>query len=104
MWALQHVCADAAGKRFACVSVIVYYITKSPEWPVPDQILQETIMTTEFNLKFKAFTAALAINLLLLGSAAYLFDGRIHSPGHFATVVAQIASLATSKSAVLPQG
>jgi hypothetical protein len=61
-------------------------------------------MTSEFNLKFKAFTAALAINLFLLGGTAYLFDGRIHHPGHFATVVANIASSATSASAVLPQG
>jgi hypothetical protein len=61
-------------------------------------------MSTEFNLKFKAFTAALAINLLLLGSTAYLFDGRIHSQGHFATVVAQVASHAIGANAVLPQG
>jgi hypothetical protein len=61
-------------------------------------------MTSEFNLKIKAFTAALAINLLLFGGTAYLFDGRIHNSGHFAGVVAQLARLATSSNAVLPQG
>jgi hypothetical protein len=69
---------------------------------VPDQVLKEIIMTSEFNLKFKALTAALAINLLLLGGAAYLFDGRMHSPGHFASVVARIASLVASTNAAFP--
>jgi hypothetical protein len=61
-------------------------------------------MTSEFNLKIKAFTAALAINLFLLGGTAYLFDGRIHNPGHFASVVARVASIAMGANAVLPQG
>jgi hypothetical protein len=49
-------------------------------------------MTTETTLKLKAFVAALSINALLLGGAAYMFDGQIHRSGHFAEVVKSVVS------------
>jgi hypothetical protein len=36
-------------------------------------------MYTEFTEKLKALTLAVMINAVLLGSTAYLFDGRIHA-------------------------
>ena len=35
-------------------------------------------MYTEFTLKLKALTLAVMINGLIMGSAAFLFDGQIH--------------------------
>jgi hypothetical protein len=49
-------------------------------------------MTAEMNLKLKAFVAALSINAMLLGGAAYMFDGQIHRSGHFADVVKSVVS------------
>jgi len=36
-------------------------------------------MYTEFTLKLKALTLAVMINGLIMGGAAFLFDGRLHS-------------------------
>jgi hypothetical protein len=60
-------------------------------------------MTTELSLKLKAFVAALMINAVLVGGTAYLFDGQLHSKGHFRTVAAQLmSSLVSSAKAGTP--
>ena len=38
-------------------------------------------MYTEFTLKLKALTLAVMINGLIMGGAAFLFDGQIHQRG-----------------------
>ena len=43
-------------------------------------------MTNELQLKIKALGMALAINIVILASTAYLFDGEIHQRGHVAAV------------------
>jgi hypothetical protein len=39
-------------------------------------------MQTEFALKLKALTLAIMVNGLIMGSAAFLFDGQIHGPAN----------------------
>lgn len=38
-------------------------------------------MYTELSLKLKALTLAVMINGLIMGSAAFLFDGQMHKDG-----------------------
>ena len=41
--------------------------------------LQEKRMNTQISSKFAAFAVALMMNSLIIGSVAYLFDGRIQT-------------------------
>jgi hypothetical protein len=43
-------------------------------------------MYSEFTLKLKALTLAVMINGLIMGSAAFLFDGQIHDPAPLASL------------------
>ena len=47
-------------------------------------------MYTDFTLKLKALTLAIMINGLIMGGAAFLFDGQIHAaqPAAFASAAA----------------
>jgi len=51
-------------------------------------------MYTEFTLKLKALTLAVMINGLIMGGAAFLFDGQIH--GYQQNSAAQFADHAVT--------
>jgi hypothetical protein len=61
-------------------------------------------MTNELQPKIKALGLALTINIVILASTAYLFDGEIHQRGHFATVAGKLLqhSLGTQVTAFRP--
>ena len=52
-------------------------------------------MYTEFTLKLKALTLAVMINGLIMGAAAYVFDGQIHT-AHAAELARSVNAGVTS--------
>jgi len=49
---------------------------------------QEIIMNTAITQKLAAVAVAMSINALILGSVAYLFDGKVHGQDAVLTQVA----------------
>ena len=57
--------------------VVYYYITKSPKHLDDSHDNQEKIMNTTLSTKLAALALALAINSVLMGSVALMFNARI---------------------------
>jgi len=81
-------------KVLACPSALSYYITKSPKHLDDSNSNQEIIMKLEISLKLAAFAIAMSINGVIIGSVAYLFDGKVH--GEVASLVQATAPHAIS--------
>jgi hypothetical protein len=79
----------------ACSGVVYYYITKSPQHcddRTEEPKHQETNMNTSISTKLAALGLALAVNTVIMGGMAYLFNAQLQQP----TAIVSLASVAAT--------